>query len=259
MIRFNLHRFGEVARWSFTNDKSYYLRTSLQMFVVLTLIYLFFTTKVFWLRSGDDGYTSCFAVTMLMAFVQIVIGPSLMFYSMKGKRDLQALLLLPASNFEKYLVRYATWLVVLVIMVVAYFAADVVQYLVNTLIGNDAKFVTSLFAKIPHGGESTPTEILVANSIIICTVWMHSFSALGGVFFRSRKFASVLTVMAFFVISMLQVWLFPNSLSWEIEKAEATNTLYIADAVYGVWTVLNFWLSYKLFCRIQNIGKFINI
>jgi hypothetical protein len=258
MIRFNLHRFGEVARWSFTNDKSYYLRTLLQMFVVLTLVYLFFTTKVFWLRSGDDGYKSCFAVTILMTLIQVVIGPSMMFYSMKGKRDLQALLLLPASNFEKYLARYATWLAVFVIMVVAYFAADVVQYLVNTLIGNHARFVTSLFAKIPHG-ESTATETLIANSIIVCIIWMHSFSTLGGVFFRSRKFASVLTVMAFFVISMLQVWLFPNSHSWDIEKGEASEALYIADAVYGVWAVLNFWLSYKLFCRIQNIGKFINI
>ena len=110
MIQFNIHRFRKVARWSLTNDKSFYMRMFLQMFVVLTLTFLFFTTSFYWLKGADTGYKPCCVVVVMMLFFQIAMGPSMMFYSMKGKYDKQALLLLPASNFEKYLMRYATWM-----------------------------------------------------------------------------------------------------------------------------------------------------
>ena len=47
MIQFNIHRFRKVARWSLTNDKSFYMRMFLQMFVALTLTFLFFTTSFY--------------------------------------------------------------------------------------------------------------------------------------------------------------------------------------------------------------------
>lgn len=55
MIQFNIHRFAKVARWSLTNDKSYYMRSLLQMFVFLTLVFLFFTTSFYWLKGADTG------------------------------------------------------------------------------------------------------------------------------------------------------------------------------------------------------------
>ena len=59
MIQFDIHRFGKVARWSLTNDKSYYMRSLLQMFVFLTLMFLFFNTSFYWLRGADTGYRPC--------------------------------------------------------------------------------------------------------------------------------------------------------------------------------------------------------
>ena len=112
MIQFSFNRFGKLARWSLTNDRSYYVRTFLQMLVVLTLVFLFFTME----RNGNhiyvkgelytvDHYTPCFFISLFVFIITIVIGPSLMFYSMKGKHDRQTLLMLPASNLEKYLMR----------------------------------------------------------------------------------------------------------------------------------------------------------
>ena len=75
-------------------------------------------------------------VVVMMLFLQIAMGPSMMFYSMKGKYDKQALLLLPASNFEKYLMRYATWIVLFGLWLIGCFGADLVQYVINWLIGN---------------------------------------------------------------------------------------------------------------------------
>ena len=61
----------------------------------------------------------------------------------------------------------------------------------------------------------------------------------------------VLTTLVIILLSIV-----PNT---QVSPAEATTTdLLITDLVALCWTILNFWLSYRLFCRQQVIGKFIN-
>ena len=266
MIQFNIHRFVKVAKWSLTNDKSFYMRTLLQMFVVLTLIFLFFTTSYFWLNGADTGYKPCCVVVVMMFFIQVALGPSMMFNSMKGKHDKQALLLLPASNFEKYLMRYSTWIFVFGLSVIGYFGADLVQYIINWLIGNNPQFVTgALFSRInPITINWTATESMVGkviSAVFIVFIWLQSCFALGATFFRSHKYSWILTILVLIFLSMVQAWLFPNIGSYQLDMNEghATTMLYISDAIYGIWAIVNYWLSYRIFCRTQNIGKFVNI
>ena len=266
MIQFNIHRFGKVAKWSLINDKSFYVRTLLQMFVVLTLIFLFFTTSFYWLNGADTGYRPCCVVVVMMIFIQIIMGPSMMFNSLKGKYDKQALMLLPASNFEKYLMRYTTWIFVLGLTVIGYFGADLVQYIINWLIGNNPQFVTAtLFSHLnPFTFNLTATgsfRVKIIIAMIVIFVWLQSCFALGATFFRSRKYSWILTILVLIFLSMVQSWLFPNVDAWMIKEddTETITMLYISDAVYGIWAMVNYWLSYKIFCRTQNIGKFVNI
>ena len=111
MIQFSFNRFGKLARWSLTNDRKYYVKTFLQMLTVLTLVFLFFTMEHNGTHRYDgevhsmDHYSPCFFVALYLFIINIVVGPSLMFYSMKGKHDRQTLLMLPTSNLEKYLMR----------------------------------------------------------------------------------------------------------------------------------------------------------
>ena len=263
MIQFNIHRFRKVARWSLTNDKSFYMRMFLQMFVALTLTFLFFTTSFYWLKGADTGYKPCCVVVVMMLLVQIAMGPSMMFYSMKGKYDKQALLLLPASNFEKYLMRYATWIFLFGLGVIGYFGADLVQYVINWLIGNNPQFVTAVFASHinPFSINLEYVDLVkVVCTMIIAFAWFQSCFALGATFFRSARYSWILTILALIFLSVVQAWLFPNFSSGEIMKdGHVTPELYISNAVYGIWAILNYWLSYKLFCRTQNIGKFVNL
>ena len=265
MIQFNIHRFRKVARWSLTNDKSFYMRMFLQMFVVLTLTFLFFTTSFYWLKGADTGYKPCCVVVVMMLFFQIAMGPSMMFYSMKGKYDKQALLLLPASNFEKYLMRYATWIVLFGLWLIGCFGADLVQYVINWLIGNNPQFVIGILAShmktFSINWECVDSvKVNIFSMVIITFVWFHSCFALGATFFRSARYSWILTILVLIFLSMVQTWLFPNFSSGEIMKdGHVTPELYISDAVYGIWAILNYWLSYKLFCRTQNIGKFVNL
>lgn len=263
MIQFNIHRFRKVARWSLTNDKSFYMRMFLQMFVALTLTFLFFTTSFYWLKGADTGYKPCCVVVVMMLFFQIAMGPSMMFYSMKGKYDKQALLLLPASNFEKYLMRYATWIFLFGLGVIGYFGADLVQYVINWLIGNNPQFVTAVFASHinPFSINLEYVDLVkVVCTMIIAFAWFQSCFALGATFFRSARYSWILTILALIFLSVVQAWLFPNFSSGRIVIASnATMKPYTSNAVYGIWAILNYWLSYKLFCRTQNIGKFVNL
>lgn len=262
MVQFNINRFGKLVRWTITNDKKYYIKTFLQMIVVLLLIFLFFTCVVGWDNNPQRAYQTCCVTMMFMLGVTITMGPSMMFYSMEGKHDKQALMLLPASNFEKYLIRYASWIFLLPCYLVAFFGADVLQYVVNFILGHEhTTFVTSTLVDIfSRSFAEVPSKALhvFLNSAIIVIVWLHSFYALGATFFRSRKFNWVLTTIVAILLSVLQAWFFPFEEHITYEETTLTDLLF-ADIVAAFWIMLNFWLSYKLFCRTQLKAKWVNI
>ena len=263
MIQFNFNRFGKLVRWSLTVDRGFFLRNLLNVFVILSLLYIAFTTHFFHLvvMGENADYVSCFATTMVMFFITIVTGPSWMFSSMKGKHDLQTLLMLPASNLEKYLIRYSTWIILLPLYIVGFLGADLVQYLVNVIWGNEnLTFVTTVvinnlsdtFTKLP---KETSRPIL--HGVVVFVLLFHSVYALGGTFFRSHKFAWILTTVVIIVAGMLRVWLVPEETGYSDD--DSSQVVFGWDVFYAVWFLVNFWLSYRLFCRQQVIGKFVNL
>ena len=264
MIQFNIHRFAKLAKWSLRNDRNYYVKSFLQLFVVTTLIFLLFTTRFLSLGSPsvNNAYSPC-AVAMIAVIVTMpIMGPSMMFYSMKNKYDKQALLMLPASNFEKYLMRYSTWLILLPIYIVAILGADLIQYLVNVMMNHEyTTLVVSFMAdKLSNANMSDEWVPKAAwHAIIVLALATHSFYALGGTFFRSHKYAWVYTTIALVLLELLILWLTPNSGNMDYNNQTSTLEYVIWDIIYAIWMIFNFWLSYRCFCRTQNIGRFINL
>ena len=263
MIQFNIHRFRKLAQWSLTCDKSFYLRKFLQVFVLLTLLFLANTTNFFQfnVNGANRNYAMCSVITIAVLLVNFIIGPSTMFTSMKGKHDLQVLLMLPASNFEKYLMRYSTWIVLMPIYLVAFFSADLIQYAVNTLMGSEnVLFVTTdIYQRL--SSIMLPVQYVPAAAIytvIIFSLSLHSCYVLGGTFFRSNKYAWILTTLVLIVLCMLLLFLSPEKTVGISSKA-STHELVIEDVIYVLWLFVNFWLSYRLFCRTQAVGKFVNL
>jgi hypothetical protein len=250
-------------RWSLTVDRGFYLKNLLNVFVVLSLLFIAFTTHFFHIivMGENADYTMCFIVTMVMFIITVVTGPSWMFSSMKSKHDLQTLLMLPASNLEKYLMRYSTWILLLPLYIVAFFGADLVQYLVNVIWGNEnLAFVTTevindlsdTFTKLSKEDPRNMWHGGIATMLLF-----HSVYTLGGTFFRSHKFAWILTTVVIIVVCMLCIWLLPQGTGYsDKDSAQVTSGW---DVFYAVWFLGNFWLSYRLFCRQQVIGKFVNL
>ena len=249
-------------RWSLTNDKRYYVKSFLQVLVMLFLVFLFFTMLTKTNQGHNGNYGPCAFTAYAMVLITIVMGPAFMFYSMEGKHDMQTLMMLPASNFEKYLMRYSTWIILLPLYIVAFFAADQLQYFIHQAL--DHSYGTTVFSVIVKFFKEVSPSVLtdqsnVLRDMLITGLWCHSMYALGATFFRSRKFNWVLSTVAIILIGMLTVWLTKEGYllqsDWKVSKVNyAIGTIF-----YIGWTLLNFWLSYRLFCKTQVIGKFVNV
>ena len=68
MIQFNLKRFGKLACWTFRNDKRYIVKSFLQAFVILLLIFLFFTM----MPAGELAVLLTRACEMLDRYIAIL-------------------------------------------------------------------------------------------------------------------------------------------------------------------------------------------
>ena len=91
--------------------------------------------------------------------------------------------------------------------------------------------------------------------VVFSAVWVHSCYALGATFFRSHKYNWVLTSAVLVFAFMLLMIVF----GWSTVGATWWNNRYLFSLLMLLLVVLNFWLSYRLFCRTQVIGRFVNI
>ena len=253
MIRFNFNRFVKLARWTLTIDRKYHVKSFFQNLVILTLVFVFFTSVDVRWDNQAANYVPCTIATIVTFAVTLVLGSSFMFYSMSGKHDMQRLLMLPASNLEKYLMRYASWIILLPIQLVAFFGADLIQYVFGLAVSHEqVKLVTS--AVIEFCQSDMPLSYRM--TFVWLFVWLHSVFALGATFFRFRKNNWIATTLVLIVVGIL---LSAIAGHWQNVNMFWWNNHYFFNLVFPLLAVVNFWLSYKLFCRQQVIGRFFNI
>lgn len=252
MIQFNLQRFIKLARWTLTVDKKYHIKSFFQNLVIFTLVFVFFTSITFTVSQQAANYLPC-SITAIVAFaVTLVLGSSFMFYSMSGKHDMQRLLMLPASNLEKFLMRYASWIILLPIQLAAFFGADLIQYMFGMVVGHEqVKLVTS--AVIEFCQSDMPLSYRM--TFVWLLVWLHSLYAVGATFFRFRKHNWIATSLVVIVVGML---LSAIAGHWQNVNMFWWNNHGFFNQLFLVLVVVNFWLSYRFFCRAQVIGKFVN-
>ena len=261
MVQFNLNRFRKLVRWSLTMDRRWFVKNTLSWLVVFTLMFLFFTCVA---RFNDQpaslpAYGACTSMVLFTTGAILVLGPTMMFNSMRGKHDDQQLLTLPASNLEKYLMRYSYWLLLLPSFAGSFVVADLLQYLVNWLLGHESRMLVMQYMGSPqlHIGD-VPRPLGVF--IVLTFVWLHSCYAVGATFFRSHKYSWILTSVTLIVLGIILTALWPNDeISRSLSSVTAVNLLRLCDVLYVVLIAFNFWLSYKFFCRQQVIGKYVNV
>ena len=261
MLQFNFNRFGKLVRWSLTMDRRWFVKNTLSWLVVFTLMFLFFTCVA---RFNDQpaslpSYGACTSMVLFTTVAILVLGPTMMFNSMRGKHDDQRLMTLPASNLEKYLMRYSYWLLLLPSFVGSFVVADLLQYLVNWLLGHEGRMLVMQYMGSPQlniGAVPRPVGVC----IVLTFVWLHSCYAVGATFFRSHKHSWSMTSATLIAFGIILGSLWPHDdIARNISSHTAINLVRVWDVIYIFLIELNFWLSYRFFCRQQVIGKYVNV
>ena len=286
MNTFDLHRFSQALKCYFMTSR----RTWLRYFGIFTLV--LFMADLFFTRVQGNNYNemvenwglekAVFNYThyveasavfgLVFFFIAMLFGASFLFSHMKETRQRTTYLMWPVSNLEKYLVPLVHNILLLGVgTLVAYHLADALRVLLDWTTGRVAIWGAPYFWDIVSRpfDDSAPWELTAFA--VGSYLWFHSLYILGGSLFRRQQF--LLTSFAIVVGFFLFVWVLrillldTSSPTGHFELIERRDdgwhihwSYYLILAVgYGL-IALHYWLSYKIFCRMQVINnKWLNV
>lgn len=213
------------------------------------------------------GLQNAVQVSFALLFAFFLLCGSWIFSNMKTKEQRIMFKMLPASYLEKFLVRYMYVLILWGIgVIVAFCLADMARILICEIAGIEwcqsgiPMFMRNFYTNDMINIEKTdlPALTVTAN---VWAVWVHSAYVLGGTFFRRKQF--VFTSLTHFVLGMAVLWIFAKAAD-NTDKFQVLMSMedmaYIASAILAALTVFNYWLSFRLFKRMQVINnKWVNV
>ena len=137
MKTFNFHRFIRTLKWTLRQERAFILRIFATMILTNLAILMFFLYGAVHISKDIHADISCLylylATFICLAFYQLFlsIGSSLMFRNMNDTQGRISFLMNPASNFEKFLVR---WIEVVVIGTILFFVAFLIADLIRMVL-----------------------------------------------------------------------------------------------------------------------------
>ncbi|MDO4160802.1 MAG: hypothetical protein Q4D41_10135 [Prevotellaceae bacterium] len=209
---------------------------------------------------------------IVFAIIYTIVGTNAMFNNMNTKEKRLMFKMLPSSDRYKFLSCFLIYTVVWVIgVVVAFVTADLLGMLLRQLWYGDyiCSGTAILLDKaywtdhIHFLSENVPTGIALLL-LAAGTILLNSIYALGGTFFSKAKFlfTSLIILILFIIAITMNISIDPERLSNIVIDIHVDKTIEacIASAVCLIIAVFNYWLSYRLFKRMQVINnKWINI
>lgn len=275
MKNFDMNRFGRTLKWSALMTKKEALTNLASMtfaFAVLAVVQVMSSRNVpdIVVENNLHNFTS-FALFVFLIICSI--GGCWIFSNMKTKEQRITFKMLPATDLEKFVVRalYATvvwWFMAFV----AFCLADLFRMLVSlvagvSITGSAVPLFFSMISANTDVNINTLNSGDVAFAAAIYTManawafWAHSLYILGGTLFRRRQF--VLTTLAHSIIGLVFTPMlihFVDSSDSLALRDSLVAIVWTAAAVFAVWGLLDWWLSYRIFRRMQVINnKWLNI
>ena len=286
MKNFDLHRFSQALKCQFLVERKSWIR----LFGIFTLV--MFMANLFFTRVQGTPYhtlaenwtfdelirTYTHYVEQSVAFgvfffcIAMLFGATSMFSQMKDTRKRSAYLLWPVSNLEKYVVSFLLNFVLMAILTVgAYMLSDTLRVLVDWLSGRVVIWGIPMFAK-PLGNNTALVEWQMGWMFFAWVFYIHSVYIVGGTLFRRQQFlmTSGAIVVVVILLTMILNQIPPQSQfdlttgTWD-EKTLTYHkiyhpTFYVLNSVVTLLIPFHYWLSYKIFCRMQVINnKWLNV
>jgi hypothetical protein len=269
-------------------------KTWIRLFSIYTLV--MFMANLFFTRVADHGYshwadnypdelyhhysriveqTSVFGI-IFFCFAMLFTASG-MFSQMKDTRKRSAYLLWPVSNVEKYVVSVLISVVMMLFLTVgAYVLADALRVLVDWLTGRIIVwgFTMPVMGRDGEHPSAVFEEGRLLWMLLVWAFYVHSLYIVGGTLFRRQQFlfasgtivvVGILLVMLLNQIDYWTVFHFEFITGTWDEKTQTYTKIfhplfYIINSAMMLLIVFHYWLSYKLFCRMQVINnKWLNV
>lgn len=257
MKHFNLKRFGRVLSYTFLTLR----RNLLSGMVGMLLCYLFI-----FVVSNMNCHASlpetkyivdqALGMSVMATFIFIAVATGTLFRPEESRQGRTSLMMLPASNLEKFLARWV-WLWALILAgCLMFVVADGLHAAYHWLQGNDVHFAVSYISSAlsSDGLRFADAHAEAMWRMHNVDIWLmfialHAFYLFGSTLVR--RFAFLWTSGALALMGFVWVWLIENEFnSWDEERF-----LWFIFVLAIVGIVLFTWLAYRSFCRWQLITR----
>jgi len=288
MNTFNFNRFSQALKCHFLVER----KTWIRLFGIFMLV--LFIANLFWTRVQGTSYKfmaehwsaedlfrnyehyveSSVMFGIIFFCIAMLFGATGMFSQMKDTRKRSAYLLWPVSNLEKYVVSFLLSFVFMAVLTFgAYMLADALRVLVDWLTGRVVIWGIPKLAE-PLTSPNGPFEYWqVAWMFFAWVFYIHSLYVVGGTLFRRQQFlltsGTIIIVAILLTIVLNQIdW---NGVdikfitgNWDDKTQTYTQTFhpsfYVLNTAVTLLIPFHYWVSYKLFTRIQVINnKWLNV
>lgn len=281
MSTFNITRFGQALKCQYMNSRKDWMLVFGIYFIALSFLNILFVRSTSF-DGGDyhdvvakhgvaymeDAYPILIKGIAVFDVIFFGIGmlfcASFLFYHLKKKPWCSAYLMWPASNLEKYLVSLVLNVVMAAIgTIICVIIADALRVLVDALSGRIVVWAIPMIFDL----KTLNLNPLIAWGPFLSEILLiHAAYILGGTLFRKQQF--VLTTIAIVIIGYIMVftWHSPvidnaNLFDLDEKGKSVPNAWFYVVSIGGyLLTALCYWLSYKIFCRMQVINnKWLNV
>lgn len=274
MSNFDIKRFAMVARWQCGMS----LKSVLSFTAGMSFGYLFPMFGWLWpyLKGaeamGEGRLLRSVELCTVVYLVVFVIAGTWIFADMKTKEQRIKVKMLPATDLEKYLVRWlGVTLGTMIVGMVSYCVADTLRILTCLVAGVDyigctiPDFLRLLFTDTEMGFTTASTVPAKAQGVYFLAtgwlIWAQSLYVLGGSLLRRYQFVAVTVVHIVLFIAFAAV-ISGASVNVETSVIDSSNNaaFYAVGTLLMAVAVANWCLSYRVFRRMQVVNnKWINL
>ena len=278
MENFNIQRFGNVCSRLVMIRKQEYFR----MFLGLMLAFTFFSVLAcnpFHLEALSDedcklAFLKISGLIGVISAIYVVLSGAMIISDLKTKQQRIDELALPATNLEKFVARViGSTLLAVIILVVAFFVADLLQMLINMLLhkGTFASITVAVKDTIMKLEELDTLDVkkersmLVSISMVMTLFATNAYYILGGMLFRKSAWLKaslafvLLTIIVFslFVGYAYLVYKYTDYVAYIPEWLNNELGLVIFNTIQ---IVVCYYFAYRIYCRLQAINtRWLNI
>lgn len=278
MENFNIQRFGNVCSRLVMIRKQEYFR----MFLGLMLAFTFFSVLAcnpFHLEALSDedcklAFLKISGLIGVISAIYVVLSGAMIISDLKTKQQRIDELALPATNLEKFVARViGSTLLAVIILVVAFFVADLLQMLINMLLHKGTFASTTVMIKdaitkirildIKPSAEETFMSVSMSN--ILSFLAPNACYILGGMLFRKTawlKTSLALVLLAIIVFSLFvgYAYLVYKYTDYVVYIPEWIQSKWFSTTLSIVQIVVCYYLAYRIYCRLQAINtRWLNI